>query len=455
MKKFKIFYFEKFSFDKNLLLAKFQYSFDNEYFFEEEIDFSSSDFVLREDLDDEIINNFLFNIHIAFWISYYKSFPTEFLVVKNWKLSNNQILFWEKFYKNGLWEFLYVNKINPENLFNFKVDSTLTYQKKDFNIKDKSLIPLWWWKDSLVSIDHFEKNKMDFDLYVFWKSDEIKENCAKEIWKKILLNKRKISENLIKLNSEWNYNWHVPITWLIAFVMVFEWYLYNYKNLVLSNEKSANSGNTFWSWFEINHQYSKSLEFEKDFKNYLNENITDKINYFSFLRWFYELNIAKYFSENCKKYFWVFSSCNKNFKIDINKRLSWWLWCNSCSKCAFVFCILRPYLSESEINIIFWEDLFYKKDLEKTFLELSWLEWIKPLECVWEEEEVIFSLYKSINLYNEYNLPNILKIFKEKILNKNNEDYFLKLENKFVRIYDEDIIPKKLKNKLLTKKDEK
>jgi hypothetical protein len=61
-------------------------------------------------------------------------------------------------------------------------------------------------------------------------------------------------------------------------------YLYDYKYLVLSNELSANSGNTLWNGFEINHQYSKSLEFEKDFKNYVEENISDDLKYFSLLR---------------------------------------------------------------------------------------------------------------------------------------------------------------------------
>ena len=449
MRKFTEFYFEKFTFDEQSLIAKFYYSFDEEYFFEEEVDFSSWNFWIREKLDLSIINTFLFSIHIALGISYYKSYPTKNLIIKNWFLTKKQITFWEKFYKNGLGEFLFVNKIDPEWLFNFIVKSNEKYNLKEFKVSNRSLIPLGWWKDSLVSINHFEKQNLDFDLYVFWKNDDIKNNCADVIWKSILLTKRKISNNLLILNKSWNYNGHVPITWIIAFVMVLVWYIYDYKNLVLSNEKSANSWNTTWRWLDINHQYSKSLEFEEDFKSYLNKNITENINYFSFLRWFYELNIAKYFSENCKKYFTSFSSCNRNFNIDINKRLSWQIWCNQCSKCAFVFSILRPYLSNEEIIKIFWEDLFYKKELYKTFLELSWLEWIKPLECVWEAEEVIYSLYKSLKLYDKNNMPEILLSFKNKVLIDGNNDYFKKLEKKFVTIYDEDIIPEDLKIKLL------
>jgi len=41
MKKFNIFYFESFSFDRQTLVADFLYSFDREEFFTEQIDFSS------------------------------------------------------------------------------------------------------------------------------------------------------------------------------------------------------------------------------------------------------------------------------------------------------------------------------------------------------------------------------------------------------------------------------
>jgi len=65
MREFKSFYFESFSFDKQTLKASFEYSFDENYFFQEEIDFFSDKFFVREDLNYDIINNFLFSIHIA------------------------------------------------------------------------------------------------------------------------------------------------------------------------------------------------------------------------------------------------------------------------------------------------------------------------------------------------------------------------------------------------------
>ncbi|MDD3144941.1 MAG: hypothetical protein PHV23_02410 [Candidatus Gracilibacteria bacterium] len=444
MREFKSFYFEKFSFDKETLKASFEYSFDENYFFFEEIDFSCENFSQINKLDDVIINNFLFSLHIALGISYYKAFPTEKLYVKSGFLDDNQIKFWQKFYKNGLGEFLYKNQINPENLFNFENLSSVKYKKINFSLSERSLIPLGGGKDSLVSIDLFEKNKLDYDLVVFGKIDNIKQNCADVIDKKILLTKRKISPSLLELNANGNYNGHVPITGIIAFVLAFISYLYDYKYLVLSNEKSASVGNTFWNGFEINHQYSKSLEFETDFKNYLNTYLSDDIEYFSLLRGWYEIKIGEYFSKNCKRFFGVFSSCNNNFKIDEAKRLKQTIWCNSCPKCAFVFCILRPYLSSEEILAIFGEDLFFKNSLKQTFLELLGISAFKPFECVGETEEVVLAFYKSLKLYDTKS--DILLEFKKNISGKYDENYFKQLEEKFATIYDEDIIPKNLKD---------
>jgi UDP-N-acetyl-alpha-D-muramoyl-L-alanyl-L-glutamate epimerase len=65
----------------------------------------------------------------------------------------------------------------------------------------------------------------------------------------------------------------------------------------------------------INHQYSKSEEFEYDFSDYVANYISPDIHYFSRLRQYSELEIARIFSEKGKKYFTTFSSCNANFKI--------------------------------------------------------------------------------------------------------------------------------------------
>ena len=82
------------------------------------------------------------------------------------------------------------------------------------------------------------------------------------------------------------------------------------------------------------------------------------------------------------------------------------------------------------------------------FKELAWISWIKPFECVWTNEEVVYSLIKIIKNY-DWELPIFLKIFKSEVYDKVDDEFIKKLENKlFDFSFKEDIIPEKLKEKL-------
>ena len=141
----------------------------------------------------------------------------------------------------------------------------------------------------------------------------------------------------------------------------------------------------------INHQYSKSLEFESDFQNYVRENISPDVNYFSFLRPLSELKIAEVFCKNfLEKYSDNFSSCNANFRI--TDREDDWRWCCKCPKCAFVFLLFAPFVEREKLIEIFGDNLFAREDLWKTFAQLLGQQDNKPFECVGEVEEVKRSL---------------------------------------------------------------
>ncbi len=444
--KYKNFYFEEFSFDINSKIAVFKYSFDKELFFEEKIYFLDDKFKLRENLDINIINNILFSLSIVLWISYYKIFPCQNLVVNTWFLNEKQIEFFKKFYINWLWEFLFRNNINPKWLFNFVNNSSKIYKKIDFEISEKYIVPVWWWKDSIVSIELLKEFKKDFDLFTFSSNDNLLyENTAKNSEKNRLFIKRELSKNILEvIKNGWS-NWHVPITWIIAFVLEVVSYLYDYKYIVLSNEFSANFWNTNFFDIEVNHQWSKWYEFEKDFKDYVEENISSKVKYFSLLRPMYELKIAQIFAKVWKKYFNNFSSCNTNFKIFKNlddKKSNYW--CNNCPKCLFVFIILSAFLEKKEIINIFKENLFEKKELLELFKELVWISWIKPFECVWTNKEVILAL-KMIYDKKEFENTFMLDIFKKEVLSKMTKNDFILLENEILNLnLENNLIPKDL-----------
>lgn len=444
MKQYENFYFEKFEFNKETLDAKFYYNFDWELFFEEKVSFSDKNFSLRKNIDLNIVNNILFHIHIALWISYYKFYPTKKLILKTGKIDEFQISFWKKFYLNWLWEFFYRNQINPNWLLEFEYEEKRVFEKKDFEVSEKYLVPVWWWKDSIVSIELLKLFQKEIDLVTFAVQDNILyENTTKNAGVKRFFIKRELSQNIKEIIASWAYNWHVPITWMIAFVLELACYLYDYKYIILSNEASANFWNTIYHWVEINHQWSKSLDFEKDFSKYVLTYISGNVKYFSFLRPFYELKIAEIFSKIWKKYFTNFSSCNTNFKIfkKVGKNT---YWCNNCPKCVFVYIILRAFLDKKDIISIFWKELYEEESLEKLFRELAWISWIKPFECVWTNEEVILAMKMAFEKW-EGKVPFILEIFWNEIYSKMSDDDFKKLQEKLLKAdFKENLIPQDL-----------
>lgn len=447
------FVFETYKFDLVNLQAHFYYSLhdkideNNILLFEEVIDFDDGHFDIRSDLNYDILDNLLFHLHIALGISYYKLYPTEKLIIKSGTLDIKSVNFWKKFYQNWLGEFLFTNEIKPQSLFQFEIQSYEEKQKIDYEVKNRALVAIWWGKDSIVSLEISRKLDIDFDTFVFWKLDQIKENTVKYTGQKNMLITRKLSENIFKLNETWKYfNGHVPITGIIAFVMQAAGYLYDYKYFVLSNEYSANFWNTLWEWVDINHQWSKSLEFELDFWEYIKNNISAHTSYFSLLRPLYEIKIAELFSELWGKYFESFSSCNNNFKIQ-NASQHKWLWCNTCPKCAFVYTMLHPFIEQDVLMNIFWEDLYNNLDLKELYEELMWISGIKPFECVGTNEEVIYAMYLSYQKYywDNKKVSYILGIFKESILPNLTESKLEYLQKKLFGYHDMRNIPEVFK----------
>ena len=98
----------------------------------------------------------------------------------------------------------------------------------------------------------------------------------------------------------------------------------------------------------INHQRSKSFEFEKLFDEYAKKHINPSIQYYSKLRSLFERQITEKFSHH-KQYFELFSSCNRNFHL-AGARTN--RWCLICPKCLFTYAMMRPYLETKEVLAI-------------------------------------------------------------------------------------------------------
>lgn len=456
MKQFEKFIIKPFEFNEDSLVATFHFSFDDEIFFAEEIDFSCKGFNLTNDISKEALDWLLFHLSIALAISYYKLSPTTNIILEHWYMDEYQKTFWKKFYIQWLGEFFFKNNISPLKFWNFVNQNDSSKPIKYTKIKtdsQKALVTLWWWKDSLFVTELFQEFWIDFDTCTFWKDYVLHNTVWAEIWVPRLVIKRKMDSKLFQMNQEWYYNGHVPITWIIAFVLEVAAYLYDYQYIVLANEKSANEWNTYMDWININHQYSKSFEFESDFDEYVSRYVSDDIKYFSLLRGMYEIFIAREFIKYWK-YFDVFSSCNNNFKIIEQNKTTKDRWCGKCPKCAFVYSIFRPFANDAQLEMIFGNNLYNDKSLETLFKELLWISGIKPFECVGTNEEVVLAmyLYYQTLIQNNLKLPFIIQIFERDILSKMEKSDFKNLEKKLFHLYNDlDFIPHDIRDKLFVK----
>jgi hypothetical protein len=182
---------------------------------------------------------------------------------------------------------------------------------------------------------------------------------------------------MLKMNNEGFLNGHTPFSAMLAFYTLLLGFATDSKYIALSNESSANEPTVPDT--EVNHQYSKSIAFENDFRSYVDEYISSEIQYFSFLRPLNELQIARFFSRN-KDYYKVFKSCNVGSKTDS--------WCGRCPKCLFTYIIMSPFIPQDELTDIFGKNLLEDSDLIPILKQLNGEVEVKPFECVGTVEEV-------------------------------------------------------------------
>ncbi len=355
------------------------------YTFQEKIIFPGSPF------DETLVSSLkpvFFLTHIALGISYYKAFCSEKIEIFSGELTLDEANFFNHFYLSGLGEFAIRNDLNLQGKISFPYSHETREKKLDINLKDEAFVAVGGGKDSCVTIEMLKSFKPT--LFSVGIARPI-EDCIKISSFNSVMVRREISPTLLKLNETGKvYNGHVPISGMIAFISFCLALLHQKRFVVLSNERSANVGNMKQGMLDVNHQWSKSFEFEESFYK-LTKKFSPEFRYFSILRPLSEIHIAKLFAQKCEKYHSSFTSCNKAFKLDLHKRLN--RWCGCCDKCRFVFLILAPFLSRPELIQVFGSNPLNDEMQEVGYKELLGLSGHKPFECVGEVEECRYAWF--------------------------------------------------------------
>ena len=369
-------------------------------------------------INKEVLENLVFHLGLMEIPTYWKLTGSPIIEIQAGSLQKEQIKWWKDLIIKGMGQYFYENKINFLKSGFLKIVSKNSKNLKKFNKefkKHKFLIAMGEGKDSIVSLELLKKKKLDLNCFVV-NPNKIHFKILRQAGIKTpIIVERKIDQKLIELNKKGFLNGHIPITALISFLAIFCGILFRYDNVVFSNERSADEGNLKYLGKIINHQYSKSFEFEKKLRNYTKKYLAPHLNYFSFLRPLHEIQIAKIFA-NFPQYFPLFLSCNEAKKTHSGRKKPTFKWCCQCPKCLFVFTILYPFLKEKQLIKIFGQNLFEKKELLPLMLQLIGKKGIKPFECVGTKKECLTAFYLSLGKAKRGGeIPYLLKYFETKI----------------------------------------
>lgn len=468
----------------------------------------------------------VFHLGLAEILSYWKATAAPEIVIKAGHLTNSQVAWWHNLLLKGMGEYFYVNDIDftqenfvswknevsnqnrsnqaetaaykPQSqeeaittgsqvgvqnegnaIVNFNAGSTESRQ----NTKAKHLLPLGGGKDSATTACLLNQHNTPFDIFLLNPTPAMKQvaNIVHPQAKPpqaspsqakppqanpplIITAQRTIDPKLLALNNQGYLNGHVPFSAYLAWLSGLVKTIFGHHSVVVANERSSNQGNVEFHGHEINHQYSKSAEFEHNFEQYLhnyhlvpkktrikgikpqgkpwilseaslgvlnprgintNDNVQANIShnaqtntrnqepsYFSLLRPLYELQISRLFTQ-CPEFnqlATVFRSCNRGQKTNS--------WCGQCPKCLFTFISLFPFVPEDKMVEIFGHNLFDDESLLDTALALVGQAKTKPFECVgtYEESKIGFYLSRQKYLDQDKKVPVLLQKIWNQVL---------------------------------------
>ena len=377
-----------------------------------EVEFHPTALVERRPfLDFEVkgLDDIVFNIGMIELISYWKCACPPTVKVVCGSLTDDQIAFWRKLYWNGLGEFFYTNgiaesqegfiELRTENGERRTDDEEFASASMGSPFSTHYLVPVGGGKDSVVTLELLRMaGKHIRPLIMNPRGATIECACVAGFsMEEVLVIRRTIDSTLLELNKQGYLNGHTPFSAMLAFYTRLASSLSGIPNVALSNESSANESTVAGT--SVNHQYSKSLEFEDDFRGYVKHSF---FNYFSFLRPLSELQIAMLFSR-FTQYHDVFRSCNVGSKQDI--------WCGHCAKCLFAYIILSPFIEPDRLNRIFGKSMLDDSTLRLEFRQLTGDAATKPFECVGTVSEVLTALSMTLERWYTDRRPSLLEGF--------------------------------------------
>jgi hypothetical protein len=320
-------------------------------------------------------------------VSYYKTAAPPLIDFGETALTSAEKAFLREFYLQGLGEFAYRNNLDLAPRLEAKRAADETPAGPGEPAQRRALVPFGGGIDSIVTVEQV-RQRADVALFIVSRPadrfDAI-EQPATVTGLPVVRAEREIDPQLLRSAELGFLNGHVPVTGILSAIAVLAAVLEDRDAVVMSNEWSASVPTLEHAGRPVNHQFSKSEEFEAAFRDVLARSRAPLPEYFSWLRDRTELWVARVFA-GLGSYHGSFRSCNKAFYSERTRRLTHW--CGQCDKCCFIDLILAPFLPAGALRQIFavTGEPLGKPGLADKFRSLLGAG-AKPFECVGEVTE--------------------------------------------------------------------
>lgn len=235
-------------------------------------------------------------------------------------------------------------------------------------------------KDSFVALELVRAAGIRARLASVTLSGSVAEALQAAAGEDLLLVRRRLDPRLREANAAGAYNGHVPITAINSLILALAAWRLGAGAVVMANERSADEATVMAAGNPVNHQFSKSARAESLMAAALTECGSGAPGYYSAVRPFSEVWIARAFA-HMPQHHATFLSCNRNFAIAGREGLDG-RWCGACAKCASTFLLLAPFLAKDRMAEIFGSNLLNNEDLYTIYMDLLGLTAQKPWDCV-------------------------------------------------------------------------
>ena len=269
-------------------------------------------------------------------VSYYKTAAPPVIDLGETALTGAEEAFLRDFYLQGLGEFAYRNNLDLSSL---SLEATRAPDQPSAPPAPpgprRALVPFGGGIDSIVTVEQVRR-RADVALFVVSRPadrfDAIEQPAA-VTGLPVVRAEREIDPQLLRSAELGFLNGHVPVTGILSAIAVLAAVLEDRDAVVMSNEWSASVPTLEYDGRPVNHQYSKSEEFEAAFRGVLADSVRRRCR---------STSPGSGTAPSCgwggsfaklRPYHASFRSCNKAFYTERARRFAHW--CGQCDKCCF------------------------------------------------------------------------------------------------------------------------